>query len=143
MKSLITFAYVVCITTLFISCGSKEKSSTSNDWKALDSYHDVLAAAYHPLKDSGNVEPARRLLTSLAEKGDSLALASLPEKVNNEEMKSLISKIASDTRSLADEVKVGASDSIIAIKLNPIHDQFHKIHELWTDGKEHKEHHKE
>jgi hypothetical protein len=56
-------------------------------------------------------------------------------------MKSLISIITSDTRKLANEIRNGVSDSIISQKLNPIHDQFHKIHGIWKGGQEHKEHH--
>jgi hypothetical protein len=141
MKYKIELCVFIVIAALFVSCNEKKKSSSSDEWKELDSYHDVLAEVYHPLSDSGNVEPARRLLGSLAEKGDSLAMASLPEKVNTEEMKSLISIITSDTRKLANEIRNGVSDSIISQKLNPIHDQFHKIHGIWKGGQEHKEHH--
>lgn len=141
MKYRIVLCVFMVSAALFVSCNGKKESSSSDEWKALDSYHDVLAEVYHPLSDSGNVEPARRLLGSLAEKGDSLAIASLPEKVNTSEMKSLIRIITSDTRSLANEIKNGVSDSIISQKLNPIHDQFHKIHEIWKGGQDHKEHH--
>ncbi len=143
MKSLVKLFIIVITSGLLFSCRSTNEDSSSSDWKALDSYHNVLAEVFHPLKDSGNVEPARRLLPLLREKGDSLALASLPGKVNNLEMKSLINKITLDTRSLADDIKSGASDSVIALKLNPIHDQFHRIHHLWNSGKEHENHHKD
>ena len=127
-----------------IACTSKKENAAGDDWKALDSYHDVLAEVYHPFKDSGNVEPAKRLISSLAEKGDSLTLVSLPGKVDNDEMKTLVAKITTDTRTLAEEVKAGAADSVVASKLDPIHDQFHKIHAIWKragKGKDHEEHH--
>jgi hypothetical protein len=141
MKYKIELFAFMFVAAVFISCNGKKESSSTGEWKELDSYHDVLAEVYHPLSDSGNVEPARRLLGSLAEKGDSLAMASLPEKVNTEEMKSLISTITSDTRNLANEIKNGVSDSVVSQRLNPIHDQFHKIHEIWSGGQEHGEHH--
>lgn len=141
MKYKIELFAFMFVAAVFISCNGKKESSSTGEWKELDSYHDVLAEVYHPLSDSGNVEPARRLLGSLAEKGDSLAMASLPEKVNTEEMKSLISTITSDTRNLANEIKNGVSDSVVSQRLNPIHDQFHKIHEIWSGGQVHREHH--
>jgi hypothetical protein len=141
MKFTIKLFTLVFMVIWLVGCNAKKESPSSTEWKALDAYHDVLAEVYHPLKDSGNVAPARQLLSSLAEKADSLATASLPEKVDNAGMKLLISQITADTKTLADEIRMGASDSVITQKLEPIHDQFHKIHELWS-GTEHKEHHK-
>jgi len=125
MNKLIAFALLLCF-----ACSSKEKKSESGEWKELNSFHKIMAASFHPL-DSGNVEPAKKLASQLADEAASWAAASLPEKINNDEMKSDLEKLKTDSRSLANEIAKGATDDVVKEKLTALHQQFHKIMEGW------------
>jgi hypothetical protein len=122
------------LAVLTSACSTKKHHEGGGEWKELNSFHKIMAEAFHPLKDSGSVVPAKKLATQLADEADRWAASSLPEKVNNEEMKSNLQKLKTDTRSLADEISKGASDDVIKTKLTSLHDQFHKIMEAWEGG---------
>jgi PBP1b-binding outer membrane lipoprotein LpoB len=130
----------------FASCGTKKEEAAATEeaveWKELDSFHMLMAEVYHPYKDSGNVAPAKQMMEQLATESDKWAAATLPAKVNNEEVKGKLEKLKAETRNLADEIKNGATDEAIGAKLNPLHDLFHEIQEAWyKGGEEHDEHH--
>jgi hypothetical protein len=126
---------------LLASCSGKEKKSESTEWKELGSFHKVMADAFHPLKDSGNLAPAKQLASQLADEAEKLASSTLPEKINNEEMKSNLEKLKADSKSLAAVIAKGATDEVVKEKLNSLHDQFHKIMEAASGGHEHHEEH--
>jgi len=130
MKRLL-FLLLSCI--VLFSCSTKEKGEEkeSGDWKELDAFHEIMANAFHPLKDSGNVAPAKQLIKQLADEAEKWSNSELPEKVNTPEMKEKLQKLKADTRSLENEIQSGATDDIIKKKMNQLHDQFHEIMEAW------------
>ena len=88
----------IAVGFFIFSCSTKEHHSEgttvdNDEWPEMDAFHMTMAEAFHPLKDSGNVEPATRLMSQLADEADKWASATLPEKVNNDEMKDQTSKI--------------------------------------------------
>lgn len=127
------------------ACATKEHHSDteavdSDEWPEMDAFHMTMAEAYHPLKDSGNVEPAMRLMAQLADEADKWAAAPLPEKVNNEEVKAKLEKLKTDLRALSDDINEGAPEDQVGTTLHTIHDQFHEIMEAWHGGGEKEEH---
>ncbi len=135
----------LALSLLVFACATKEHHSeeTDNDeWPEMDAFHMTMAEAYHPLKDSGNVEPAMRLMGQLADEADKWAAAPLPEKVNNEDVKAKLEKLKTDLRALSDDVNDGAPEDQVGTALPAIHDQFHQIMEAWHGGGEkHKQEH--
>jgi hypothetical protein len=132
MKSTFSILTVVLLT---LACSTKEKHHEKmGEWKELESFHKIMAQAFHPLKDSGNVAPAKNLASDLAAEAERWAAAVLPEQVNNDEMKSYLEKLKTDSRALADEIAKGASDDVVKEKLTALHDQFHKIMEASQGG---------
>ena len=136
---------VIAIGFFIFSCTTKEYEAVSNtedsdEWPEMDAFHMTLAEAFHPLKDSGNVEPALRLIEQLADEADKWAATALPEKVDNEDMKMKLAKLKSDLHALSDEVKIGAPDDQVGASLFIIHDQFHEIMEAWHGAGVNQEH---
>ena len=119
------------------ACSTRNHHDEKGEWKELNSFHKIMAEAFHPLKDSGNVAPAKKLAIQLAEEADRWASSSLPEKVNNEEMKANLEKLKAETKSLADEIGKGASDDVVKERLSSLHNQFHKIMEAWQGDSHH------
>lgn len=143
MKNAISILTLVVLT---LSCSIKEKRHNEevNEWKELESFHKIMAEAFHPMKDSGNLAPAKRLAGDLAAEAERWAAAPLPENVNNDQMKSYLEKLKTDSRSLADDIAKGASDDVVKEKLTALHDQFHKIMEASSghheEGEDHEDH---
>lgn len=140
---------ITCLSIGFASCSTKEKSveaeantteTDPNEWPEMDSFHMIMAEAFHPYKDSANLEPVKRLSEEMAVEADKWASTALPDKVNTEEVKAQLNQLKTDTRSLADKIKGGASDEEIGTSLKALHDSFHGIMEAWNGGGEKHEH---
>jgi hypothetical protein len=76
----------------------------------------------------------------MATEAEKWASASLPSKVNTDEVKQQLEKLKTDTRAFADQIKSGAADTEIGSALNTLHDSFHGIMEAWQRGGEKHEH---
>ena len=142
MKSVV-YPSVFCLiffSNVILSCSRQgaDKDDMA-EWKEMEEFHTIMADVFHPLKDSGNLEVIRLRADELAANASRWAEAELPEKVNNDEVKSALSKLKDDARVLADQVKTQAADSIIALQLTDLHDQFHGLQEAWYKGDD--EHH--
>jgi hypothetical protein len=66
----------------FVSCTSKPESTTtaaedSSEWKEMDSFHMIMAEAFHPYKDSSNLAPVKKLAEEMAAEAEKWASASL------------------------------------------------------------------
>jgi hypothetical protein len=146
LNSLLLFVSVLFFSAALVSCGSQQKegsadtSSDSDEWPELDEFHVIMADVYHPLKDSGNVQPIMDRADELANAAEKWASASLPKKVNNDEVKQMLEELKKGTRSLANEIKDGAPEDQAGTTLGEIHDLFHRIQEAWYGGGEEKEH---
>lgn len=137
------FILAACWGLVWVSCtGHKSESVTTEteEWPQMDEFHLIMAESFHPFKDSGNLEPARRLAAEMAAQAAKWATSSLPEKVNTPEVSEKISRLKSETEAFAALVQSG-SDAELAEKLNYLHDLFHEIQEAWYGkGKHHHQH---
>jgi hypothetical protein len=103
----------------------------------MDDFHVIMADAFHPYKDSSNLEPVKTHGEHLAMEAEKWASAPLPEKVNNDSVKTKLDKLKTETRVLADQVKAGKADEEIAAQLTAVHNLFHEIQESWYKGGDH------
>lgn len=115
-----------------------EHAVSKDEWKEMDEFHMLMADAFHPYKDSTNLEPAKTKAVELAAAAEKWANAPLPEKVNNDEIKSKLEQLKTGTAAFVETVKSG-DDKKIGDELTTLHDQFHEIQEVWYGG--HGEHH--
>jgi hypothetical protein len=143
-KLFLAFIWIVVLA----ACSKKEEQAVAevateevNDWAEMDSFHMIMAEAFHPFKDSANLEPVKTLAEEMAAEADKWAAAALPSKVDTEDVKSLLAKLKTDTRALADKVKAGAGNDELGADLTALHDNFHGIMEAWHKGKGEKHEH--
>ncbi len=149
-----TFVYMVFATAVVVGavgCGKKDEhghdhsadtstESSSEEWKEMDSFHLIMAETFHPYKDSANLEPVKVHAEHVAMEAEKWAATTLPDKVNNDDIKTKLDKLKTDTRALSDKIKAGGSDEEIAAQLTAVHNLFHESQEVWYGG--HKgEHH--
>jgi hypothetical protein len=98
----------------------------------MDNFHMIMAETFHPYKDSANLEPARTRATELLAAADQWVTAPIPEKVNNDHVRSKLLQLKSEAATLAESVK-SSDDNVIADHLTKLHDTFHAIQEAWYD----------
>lgn len=116
-----------------------EHAVSKDEWKEMDDFHMLMAEAFHPYKDSANLEPAKAKAAELATAAEKWTSAPLPEKVNNDDVKTKLDQLKTGTASFVETVKSG-DDKKIGDELTVLHDQFHEIQEVWYGGG-HGEHH--
>ena len=137
-------SYVVVLALMIsfgFSCSKKDSDKEEMvEWKEMDEFHMVMADVFHPLKDSGNLEPIKTRAEELAGSAAKWADAELPEKVDNEKVRGQLQQLKDGTRSLADQIKAGAADEDVQSALTGLHDQFHELQEAWYHEGEHHDH---
>lgn len=137
----ITLSFLLLLS--LVACSPKKAVQTeisSNEWKELDSFHMIMAEAFHPYKDSANLEPAKTLAQEMADEAGKWALATLPEKVDNEEMKSKLQMLNTGSQSFLKLTTESVPDSVVGQSLTKLHDLFHEIQEGWYGGRKHGQH---
>jgi outer membrane murein-binding lipoprotein Lpp len=134
---------VAVIACVIAGCSKhkEEHSSDTKTWAEMDDFHMVMAETFHPYKDSADLAPVKFKVKELVESADKWTQAALPEKVDNEEMKTKLQQLKSETEALADVVQA-KDDKAIGDQLVKVHDMFHQIQEMWYSGGEgHHDHH--
>lgn len=131
----------ILLLTLLCSCASKKDvreledhgaGGHQSEWKEMDNFHMIMAETFHPYKDSANLEPARTRATELLAAADEWLAAALPEKVDNDRVRSKLIELKTQAATLAESVK-SSDDNVIADHLTKLHDTFHAIQEAWYD----------
>ena len=126
--------YTVLIAAVVIAfstaCEKKEKPAPGG----MEVFHEVMAESWHPVGDSGNFEPARRLAADLEQKArDWSAAAGVQE---SQETTAALALLVDSCAAFRKAVDAGRPDSLLRPTLAEIHHIFHRLHE---SKKEHKE----
>lgn len=142
MKKQISILSLVAILAMAACTSKKEADVTetktegtdkAEEWPAMDAYHFAMAEAFHPFKDSANLEPVKVQAAELAKAAEAWVNAPLPEKVNNDDIKAKLQALKTDSDALATLVPTG-NDEEIGAALTSLHDKFHEIQEAWYGG---------
>ncbi len=123
---------------LIISCAGrnasdaehKDAAASDGVWKEMDDFHMIMAETFHPYKDSSNLEPAKSRADELVNAANEWASASLPAKVDNEDVRAQLQQLRTEAATLAESVR-SSDDNIVAEHLTKLHDTFHAIQETW------------
>lgn len=128
--------YVVLIFVA-AACASKKDQDHTHDrdesaWEEMDDFHIIMAESFHPFKDSANLEPAKARASTLMTAANDWASAPLPERVNNDTMRSKLEALKEQATTLAETVK-SQDDNAIGEQLTKLHDIFHEIEHTWYE----------
>jgi hypothetical protein len=145
IKKIVNAGLILSII-IAVACSGKKDDEHANheagkkeEWKEMDEFHMVMAETFHPFKDSANLEPVKSKARELYAAADKWASVPLPEKVDNEEVKTKLQKLKSDAEALTETVKTG-DDKKIGEDLTRLHDEFHELQEAWYGEEGHKKH---
>ena len=128
----------LCLITMTFACTSKKvdhedhhDAASHGEWKEMDAFHLVMAEAFHPFKDSSNLEPAKSYADTLVSAAQRWAEAPLPDKFKgDDEIKFKLNQLKDDASKFASVSKTG-DDKLVGQSLTKLHDLFHEIQESW------------
>jgi hypothetical protein len=121
--------------TLFLLSFHSEAQSIFEKWPALDNYHEVMAATFHP-SEQGNLAPLKAQSGELKTLATQLAKSEIPEEFNSPTIMIAVKQLKKDSKAIDKQVKKGTSkDSELTQSMMALHDVFHKIVGLCQDGK--------
>jgi hypothetical protein len=147
MKKLTLILFVLAAVFVAACSGKKEETAPAaeetaavDEWPEMDAYHFAMAEAFHPFKDSANLAPVKVQAADLAKAAETWVNAPLPEKVNNDEIKTKLQELKAGSDALAQLVTTG-TDEEIGTSLTALHDKFHELQEAWYGGGGHQHNH--
>ena len=118
------------------ACTPKTEQGADKGWPELDGFHDVMAAVYHPVADSGNMEPARNLASKLDSAARVLASSAVPSDRAGEDTQMRLTVLRDSSNAFLGKVNAGSPDSVLRPSITKLH---HVFHELMEGG--HGKHH--
>lgn len=120
---------------LFVSVSlSAQAQSIFEKWPALNQYHEVMAATFHP-SEEGNLAPLKSRSGELKSKSARLAAAEVPAEFNSPMILSAIKELKKESKAIDKEVRKGKlTDQELTKSMAALHDVFHKIVGLCRDG---------
>ena len=149
IKKIQHFCLVALLFASLLSCRETKQagkdsaadntSTDDHEWKIMDEYHAVMADAFHPYKDSANLEPAKANAQALADVARRWSESELPDKVNNEKMKEVLARLRNSSNSFEETVRTN-NDKAIGDSLNHLHDLFHSVQDAWYHAGQHEGH---
>ncbi len=150
-KSIFTFFIAIPFLGM-LSCSESNTSNQgeiavteevveTNPWdEAMDSYHDVMAATFHPAEEN-NLAPLKERYKELVDQSISWGEISIPEKHQGKELENRLEELKSQSISLSEMIEGGSSDEDLKEAIVALHDVFHGIMGACKDGDKHGMHH--
>lgn len=121
------------IFILLISTGIQAQSIFEK-WPALDAYHEVMSATFHP-SEQGNLAPLKSRSGELKSKSAMLAKSEIPDEFNNPMISAAVKELKKESKLLDKQVKgKKLSDTELTHSMAALHDVFHKIVGLCREG---------
>lgn len=122
MKYALVLVALFCVS---ISAFAQNKSKAP-EWKEKEAFHEVMAKTFHPMEE-GNLAPIMARAAEMAEKAGVWADGKAPKEFDKPQIKELLAKLKTESKSLADLVAAKGSEGDIKKSLTALHERFHEI----------------
>jgi hypothetical protein len=96
-------------------------------WKAMDAYHMLMMATWHPASGSNDLAPARAKADSLAAAAVAWAGSAVPAACDTKATRETIARVAADSRAFAALARTTAPDAQVKTALAALHDRFETV----------------
>ena len=93
-------------------------------WKELDSYHMLMMATWHPIKDKGELAPLREMASKMVGSAETLAASTAPKACATPELKKAGETLVTETKRVAEMVVNKANDSLLTLAMHGLHEHF-------------------
>jgi len=127
--------YITAVCFLFFSFQSLSAQTIFEKWPEIKSFHEVMSQTYHP-SEEGDLNPIKTRIGEMTTKAAALQ-TSTPVEFNTPEILASEKKLYTDSQALQKLIAEKASDATITSALEGLHDEFHKIIGLCSDGGKH------
>ena len=119
----------VAVAMLFAAAPASAQMSHGSDhamsgWKQLDSYHMLMMATWHPIKDKGELTPLREMVGKMVASAETLAVSTAPKACATPELKTAAETLVTETKRVAEMVANKANDSLLTLAMHNLHEQF-------------------
>ena len=138
-----TLILFVIAPLFLVACGSKDHGhdhshgADGKEWKEMDSFHMVMAEAFHPYKDSANLVPAKQNASDLATSAKEWRDSEIPDGVDAAKVKPKLDELVRLSDEFGKQVS-SSTDDQIASSLTILHDLFHDLqNEFYAASAEH------
>src|SRR5215204_244453 len=96
-----SFGSVLAVLLLAFGCGQNHNghdtddhhAGATKDWKEMDHFHMVMAEAFHPYKDSLDLQPAKEKAQELATAAKDWKNSEAPEGLDKDKLESNLDKL--------------------------------------------------
>lgn len=116
---------------LMVCCISSFGRSAMDKWPALKSFHEVMAATYHP-SEKGDLAPIKAQIDEFVSRAHELISAPRPADYKNAKVDAAIAKLDKGAKELKALITKKAPPAQIKAKLATLHTYFHEIVDLTT-----------
>jgi hypothetical protein len=105
---------------------AKEEDHAKSGWAELDTFHDVMSAAWHPAKND-TLAPARASSDKLVAAAKAWNAAKVPMGCEAPAVKTGIAKLVPESEAVAKLVASKAPDATLKAALKTVHDTYHVV----------------
>jgi len=119
---------------------SEHPGDDDAEWAEAESFHEIMALTYHPMRDEGKMEPVSENAEELLAKAKVWAAAEVPGNLDADVVSSSLATLVSQSEKLVELVGASAGEEELKQQVNNIHDTFHKLHEMMEGEHEEGEH---
>ncbi len=123
------FAIVILLIVAYSA-----QAQTKVEWKEMSDFHRVMSQTFHPLEE-GNYLPVRERSGEMVEKAKAWQKATIPTDYTDVKgIKKNLKLLVRKSSALDKKIKGNCSDEAIKAELTALHEIFHNIIGLCTDG---------
>ena len=100
------------------------ENHAASGWKALDAYHALMMATWHPAKDKGDMAPLKAQAVAMVTAAKGVAASTPPAGCGTPALAKAAAALPAQTQAVADLVAKGAADAALKDALKGLHDHF-------------------
>jgi hypothetical protein len=101
----------------------------ASGWKALDAYHALMMATWHPAKDKGDMAPLKAQAVAMVTAAKAVAASTPPAGCATSALAKAAAALPGQTQAVADLVAKGTADAVLKEALKGLHDHFEVLEE--------------
>ena len=114
-----------------------EHHMMSSGWKELDTFHEVMAATWHPVTKSNDLSVIRAKAGALSAAAATWARSAVPSACDTKANRDAIAAVAAQSKAVAALVEGKAGDAELKKALHDVHERFEVVEHGCHPGAKH------